>query len=96
MKCLNRVIPLFEKHDFWSTQPTMKVFEPIGTTCGPIEQKHVNDIGKEGLALPDGYTWCSVDMTQKETALELYDLLTNHYVEDDGGSFRFDYSVEFL
>jgi glycylpeptide N-tetradecanoyltransferase len=23
-------------------------------------------------------------------------LLTNHYVEDDGGNFRFDYSVEFL
>jgi glycylpeptide N-tetradecanoyltransferase len=26
----------------------------------------------------------------------LYELLTNHYVEDDGGNFRFDYSIEFL
>jgi glycylpeptide N-tetradecanoyltransferase len=26
----------------------------------------------------------------------LYTLLSNHYVEDDGGNFRFDYSVDFL
>ena len=35
-------------------------------------------------------------MEDKEVAMELYDLLTNHYVEDDGGNFRFDYSMEFL
>lgn len=28
--------------------------------------------------------------------MELYNLLSSHYVEDDGGNFRFDYSVEFL
>jgi glycylpeptide N-tetradecanoyltransferase len=26
----------------------------------------------------------------------VYELLTNHYVEDDDGSFRFDYSIDFL
>jgi glycylpeptide N-tetradecanoyltransferase len=35
-------------------------------------------------------------MKDPAQAKELYDLLTNHYVEDDGGNFRFDYSVEFL
>lgn len=35
-------------------------------------------------------------MAKKDDAQELYELLTNHYVEDDGGNFRFDYSVEFL
>ena len=35
-------------------------------------------------------------MKDPNQAKELYDLLTNHYVEDDGGNFRFDYSVEFL
>ena len=35
-------------------------------------------------------------MQNPSEALELYDLLTNHYVEDEGANFRFDYSVEFL
>ena len=42
------------------------------------------------------YHWCNVDMQKEEELSELYDLLTNHYVEDDGGNFRFDYSKEFL
>jgi len=28
--------------------------------------------------------------------LEVYNLLTNHYVEDTDGKFRFDYSIDFL
>lgn len=35
-------------------------------------------------------------MNDPVQAQELYELLSNHYVEDDGGNFRFDYSVEFL
>ena len=37
-----------------------------------------------------------MDIKNPEQAQELYELLSNHYVEDDGGNFRFDYSVEFL
>jgi hypothetical protein len=29
-KKLSKVIPLFEKHEFWSTQPVMRINEPIG------------------------------------------------------------------
>jgi hypothetical protein len=35
-------------------------------------------------------------MNDPNEAKELYELLSNHYVEDDGGNFRFDYSIEFL
>lgn len=31
-----------------------------------------------------------------EEANDVYELLNKHYVEDDGASFRFDYSIEFL
>ena len=35
-------------------------------------------------------------MSSDEHSQELYNLLTNHYVEDDTASFRFDYSIDFL
>jgi glycylpeptide N-tetradecanoyltransferase len=37
-----------------------------------------------------------VDLEEKAELQELYDLLYNHYVEDTDGSFRFNYSIEFL
>jgi len=48
------------------------------------------------LGLPEGYEWSIVDLSSQKESQELYNLLTGHYVEDDGGSFRFDYSIEFL
>jgi len=96
IKCLGRVIPLFDKHEFWSTQPVMRCYEPIGKINEPVEHKTLSDVQQEGIALPQQYQWCEIDMEDKAVAMELYDLLTNHYVEDDGGNFRFDYSMEFL
>ena len=37
-----------------------------------------------------------MDLSNDEEANELYSLLTNHYVEDTDGKFRFDYSIDFL
>lgn len=93
---LSKVIPLFDKHEFWSTQPVMRVNEPIGQFNEQIDNRVLSDISKTPLPLPESYEWCVVDMKDPNQAKELYDLLTNHYVEDDGGNFRFDYSVEFL
>jgi predicted transcriptional regulator len=30
VKYINRVLPLFEYHEFWSHQPMVKIYEPIG------------------------------------------------------------------
>jgi glycylpeptide N-tetradecanoyltransferase len=46
--------------------------------------------------LPAGYSWSDLDLTNDEQADELYNLLTQNYVEDDDAMFRFDYSVKFL
>ena len=46
--------------------------------------------------MPPGYEWSDVDVKDPTQLQELYDLLTGHYVEDDGGNFRFNYSKEFL
>ncbi len=95
VKHLDRVLPLFAHHDFWSHQPVMRVYRPIEANQ-PIETRSVAEISTEALSLPAGYEWANVDMGDEGQAQELYTLLSNHYVEDDGGNFRFDYSVAFL
>ena len=40
--------------------------------------------------------WSDVDMSDPVQANEVYELLTQNYVEDDDNMFRFDYSVPFL
>jgi len=37
-----------------------------------------------------------IDLGNEEHLQELYQLLVDHYVEDDDGEFRFDYSTTFL
>ena len=41
LKRIKKVIPLFDKHDFWSTQPVMRVYDQFAGDAlnGPIEKK---------------------------------------------------------
>jgi glycylpeptide N-tetradecanoyltransferase len=64
---------------------------------GPIETgKTPADVRQEPYNLPEGFTWCEVDMRDGQEAKEVYDLLNQNYVEDDDNMFRFDYSPAFL
>nr|POF15451.1 glycylpeptide n-tetradecanoyltransferase [Quercus suber] len=95
-----------EDYKFWNTQPVPKFREPnlLQTTSGsklpegsilPDEvcKASAKDV-PEGLV--EGFEWCLVDVDEKDELQELYDLLYNHYVEDHDGSFRFNYSPQFL
>lgn len=46
--------------------------------------------------MPKGFEWIEVDITNPDECAEIYDLLYQNYVEDDGCTFRFDYSKDFL
>ena len=48
---------------------------------------------KEVIFVVDSNRRQSLTMLQVE---EVYELLTGHYVEDEGAMFRFNYSVSFL
>jgi glycylpeptide N-tetradecanoyltransferase len=98
-----------EDYKFWNTQPVPKFKEPnlLQTTDGgegesmaegPILPAAVcKKVAKpEPEKLVDGFEWCLVDLEDKEELNEFYDLLYNHYVEDTEGSFRFNYSTDFL
>ena len=98
MKKLNRTLPLFQIHEFWGTQPVPNYFEclPMSMYNQAVETKTVAQVDQQPLNLPEGYEWVSVDLSDDEQATEVYNLLTNHYVEDTDGKFRFDYSIDFL
>lgn len=63
---------------------------------GPIEVKEQSDIRQTPYSMPKGFVWSNVDVTDDAQLSELYNLLSNNYVEDDDALFRFDYSKEFL
>ena len=82
---------------FWNTQPVLGINDTFEGECGPIEKcVDVATVKQEPYNMPKGFEWCSLDMTDPAIILEVYNLLSENYVEDDGCLFRFDYSVEFL
>ena len=97
---LEDIQPLFDPHQFWDDQPVPKLGEidslPDEEFDKPIEVKTLDQVQQEPYTLPTGYEWCDLDLADDEVAKEMYDLLTQNYVEDDDAMFRFDYSIPFL
>ena len=93
-----KLVPLFDEHDFWFTQPVPRYFEQVALSeyDKPLEQKQVSEIQQDPLALPAGYRWVELDLNDEQDLDEVYTLLKEHYVEDNDGKFRFDYSKVFL
>jgi glycylpeptide N-tetradecanoyltransferase len=88
---------LYDKHEFWDTQPVPKSsFLPQDEVEGEIQKGNIKDVPTEPYNLPPGYSWSDVDLNNEEHLDELYELLRDHYVEDSDHTFRFDYQKEFL
>ena len=86
-------------YKFWQTQPVPSFGDnaqkkPI--TQGPIKMINPDEVSKTPDALIEGFEWCTLDLTDPTELQELYELLNNHYVEDDNAMFRFAYSQSFL
>jgi len=98
-KELGKVAPLYDTHDFWESQPVPKQSDKVGQEDYDKEidtPKTVADIREEPLDIPPGFTWSVVNIENDEECQEVYELLSQNYVEDDDAMFRFDYSVKFL
>ncbi|GLE00886.1 hypothetical protein PINS_up009683 [Pythium insidiosum] len=46
--------------------------------------------------MPAGFVWTDMDLSDDAQVREVYELLTQNYVEDDSATLRFDYSVDLL
>jgi hypothetical protein len=64
MDRLKHMLPLYDKHAFWDTQPVPKNLNITATEEkeGEIEHKELKDVPKEPLALPAGYEWTTIDI----------------------------------
>lgn len=86
-------------YKFWQTQPVPSFDDSKGkksVSQGPIKVINPDEVPKTPGALIEGFEWCTLDLTDPEELKELYELLNNHYVEDDNAMFRFSYSESFL
>jgi glycylpeptide N-tetradecanoyltransferase len=98
-KGVEKVAPLYDTHDFWDSQPVPKStdeVQPDDFNKMIDAEKKVGDVREEPLDIPPGFYWSNVNIENDEECKEVYDLLTQNYVEDDDNMFRFDYSVKFL
>lgn len=84
-------------HEFWNTQPVPKSASELASVAedGPIH-KEPQMIPAEPYKLPDGFSWCIVNIDEEQERAELYQLLNQNYVEDVDSQFRFDYPPSFL
>lgn len=91
---INTTIHLSSK--FWKTQPVPQ-FDAETQCEGIIEPNTPLDKVKQTpYSIPTSFEWCVLDITNKKECKEVYELLTQNYVEDDDALFRFNYSDEFL
>ena len=81
------------EHKFWDTQPVSKD-NKADVVVGPLYETSI--VRADPYALPGGFEWCTLDVADDAQLKEAYTLLTENYVENTNGVFRFDYSPEFL
>lgn len=83
-------------YKFWQTQPVPRFDDQGDLTEGPIKVINPEEVSKDPSPLIEGFEWVTLDLMDDNEVAELYDLLSNHYVEDDNAMFRFNYSRAFL
>lgn len=84
-----------KQHKFWNTQPVLQ-YDEKAEEVGPIEVKTVEQVSAQPYALPSSFVWSDCNLDDQKELDEVYQLLSENYVEDDDNMFRFDYSREFL
>nr|CCA19825.1 glycylpeptide Ntetradecanoyltransferase 2 putative [Albugo laibachii Nc14] len=89
-------IKTHEDHVFWNTQPVPKLDEFPGEHEAVNPNRDIAQVRAQAYAMPQGFHWVVIDLKDDTQAQEVYQLLTENYVEDDGNTFRFDYSIDFL
>jgi glycylpeptide N-tetradecanoyltransferase len=86
-------------HAFWKTQPVPS-FDEMASQAkikdGPIKEIKAEEVDKNPSPMLSGFEWVTMDLEDEKQLDEVYELLTNHYVEDKDATFRFKYSPSFL
>ena len=77
---IKELAPLYEKHRFWDTQPIVHLAEgKKEPETGVIEHKQHKDIRETPLALPEGFVWSVVDISNDKDMEEVRGKKKNVY-----------------
>lgn len=97
---IHESLSLTNRHRFWETRPVgqFKDLGDISLPEGSIEPPTpLSEVKSEPDTLPSQYEWTTCDIDDDATSTEIYNLLSNNYVEHDHDNvFRVNYSKEFL
>src|SRR6187549_3402141 len=80
-------------HAFWKTQPVLS-FDELAKgqdkiVDGPIKEIDMERVSKDpGPLGAEGFEWVTMDLTDEKQLEEVFELLYNHYVEDQEAMFR--------
>ncbi|KAJ5536059.1 Glycylpeptide N-tetradecanoyltransferase [Penicillium frequentans] len=80
-------------YKFWKTQPVPQFNEGGKGRRGPIKMVNLDEVPKEPYPLLDGFMWGTINPEDEKEVGELYELLSNHY-EDDDSNVRLNYSPQ--
>lgn len=85
-------------HAFWGSEPVPQLDEDRSKKIpdGPIKEIDIERVPKAPGPLVEGFEWVLMDLTDDKELDEVFNLLSNHYVEDADTAFRFAYSASFL
>ena len=84
-------------YKFWQTQPVPSFDEAKKIVeDGSMQEVQLDKVPKEPRQMYPGFEWVIMDLSNEDELKELYELLSNHYVEDVEAMFRFNYSPSFL
>ncbi|KAF2141005.1 uncharacterized protein K452DRAFT_251873 [Aplosporella prunicola CBS 121167] len=83
-------------YKFWQTQPVPSFEDKSPQEDGPIKVIDIERVSKQPPPMVEGFEWVTMNLEDEKELAEVYDLLSNHYVEDDEAMFRFNYSSSFL
>ncbi len=84
-------------YKFWQTQPVPSFEEAKHIVQdGPMQEVQIDKVPKEPRQMYPGFEWVVMDLSNEDELNEVYELLSNHYVEDVEAMFRFNYSPSFL
>jgi len=93
-----KIVKDLESHKFWKTQPIARFDENSQhNEEGPIHAPDTKNIPTSPPVLAiEGFKWVTVDLANDSEMNEVFNLLKNHYVEDDEGTIRFRYPKAML
>jgi glycylpeptide N-tetradecanoyltransferase len=85
-------------YKFWQTQPVQSFEEAAKKPAqeGPIKQIDPAKVPRESPPMVEGFEWVTMDLENEGELTEVFELLSDHYVEDADATFRFYYSASFL